>query len=143
MRLFYLILAIVIVSCNSDRPLTDQDQSAFEKMAQDYQTLYMEGSVNLDEILAGMDKDIQMWENGKVWTYVDLVKFGPHLPKKNVIDTYNEQKLLEPNLGYDFVSLRYINTQGDTLRETASRIWKNRDSQWQIVYMNNSIHKED
>ena len=112
-------------------------------MAQAYQSNYMEGSVNLDGILAGMDQDIQMWENGKIWTYSDIEKFGPHLPKKNVIETYNQQKLLEKGLGYDFVSLVYINTSGDTLRESASRIWEQRGEVWKIVYMSNLIHQAE
>ena len=103
----------------------------------------MEGSENLEIILASLDKNIKMWENGKIWTYEDREKYGPHLPKKNVIETYNDQKLLDSGLGYDYVSMLYINSKGDTLRETASRIWKNKDQKWKIVSMNNLINKAD
>ena len=144
MKYFNLILIISILSsCNTDKPISEKEQAEFEKMAQTYQSTYMEGSENLKEILAGMDKDIQMWENGKIWTYDDLVKFGPHLPKKTVIETYNEQRLLEKDLGYDFVTLLYINSKGDTLRETASRIWKKPKDRWKIFYMSNLIKSEN
>lgn len=84
-----------------------------------------------------------MWENGKVWTYKEVEKFGSHLPKKNVIETYNDQKLLKKALGYDYVSSKYISTMsGDTMRETSSRLWKLRDGDWKIIRMNNSIKKE-
>ena len=65
-----------------------------KKWRKTFQTTYMEGAENLEEILAGVDKDIQMWENGKIWTYDNIVEFGPHLPKKKVIETYNEQKIV-------------------------------------------------
>ncbi|MEK6153545.1 hypothetical protein WIW50_09805 [Flavobacteriaceae bacterium 3-367] len=143
MKYVYLILVITFFSCKPDKAFTETEQKEFEKMAQAYQSIYMEGGENLDEILAGIDKSIQMWENGKIWTYDDMVKFGPHLPKKTVIENYDEQKLLERDLGYDFVSILYINTKGDTLRETTSRIWKNSDKKWQIVYMSNLINKAD
>lgn len=108
MKYFYLILTISFLSCNSDKTFTAEDQKEFEKMARTYQTTYMEGAENIEEILAGIDSNIQMWENEKIWTYDDMVKFGPNLPKKIVIKTYNEQKLLEKNIGYDFVTLLYI-----------------------------------
>ena len=95
MKYCYLTLVMSLLACKSDQTFSDRDQKEFEQMAQTYQTTYMEGAENLQEILAGMDENIQMWENGKIWTYTDMVVFGPHLPKKEVIDTYNEQKLLE------------------------------------------------
>ena len=142
MKYLYLILVIpILVSCNSDEIISEKEQIEFEKMARTYQTTYMEGSTNLEEILEGMDKNIQMWENGKIWRYDDMVKFGPHLPNKMVIETYNEQRLLEKNLGYDFVTVIFINGRGDTLRETTSRIWKKPKDKWKIVFMNNLISK--
>lgn len=134
---------ILFFSCNSDKVMTETKEIEFEKMAQDYHNKYVQGSVNLADILAGMDESIDMWENGKVWTYQEVEKFGPHLPKKIVLETYNDQKLLKKDLGYDYVSQKYISTMtGDTMRETSSRLWKLKNGKWKIVRMNNLIKKE-
>ena len=143
MKYTYLLLVGFIISCNSNTSVTEADQNQFADMAQAYHSKYIEGSKNLDDILSAMDQDIKMWENGKIWTYADLEKFGPHLPAKNVIETYNQQKLLKPDIGYDYVSQLYISTiSGDTLRETASRIWQKSKGEWKIVQMNNLIKPE-
>ncbi len=94
-------------------------------MAQGWNTKYMQVSKNLEEILSGLDENLDMWENGKVWTYKEVEKFGLYLPKKDALETYNDQKLLKKSLGYDHVSLKYISSMsGDTIRETSSRLWK-------------------
>jgi hypothetical protein len=143
MKYIYLIVAITFFSCNSYQPFTETEQSEFEKMAQTWHNSYTQGSVNLEEILSGLDKNIIMWENGKVWTYKEVEKFGPHLPKKHIIETYHDQKLLDKNLGYDYVSQKYISTiTGDTMRETSSRLWELKNGNWKIVRMNNLIKKE-
>ena len=143
MKHIYLILVILFISCNSDKAMTETEEIEFEKMAQDWHNKYVQGSVNLVDILAGMDENIDMWENGKVWTYKQVEKFGPHLPKKNILETYNDQKLLNKDLGYDYVSQKYISTMtGDTLRETSSRLWKLKNGTWKIVRMNNLIKME-
>ena len=143
MKYNYLLLLGLIFSCKAETPVSEAEQSEFASMAQAYQGKYNEGSKNLAEILSSIDKDIHMWENGKIWTHADLEEFGPHLPAKNVIANYNQQKLLERDLGYDFVSQLYISTlSGDTLRETASRIWEKSGDQWKIIQMNNLIKPE-
>lgn len=143
MKNIYLILAITFFSCNTNKPVTESDQNEFEKMTQTWQSKYMQGSENLEEILMGLDDNIIMWENGKVWTYKEVEKIGPHLPKKNIIETYHDQKLLNKNLGYDYVSQKYISTiTGDTMRETSSRIWELKNGNWKVVQMNNLIKKE-
>jgi hypothetical protein len=143
MKYVYLILVIAFYSCNSDKPITETEQKEFEKVAQTWHNRYVQGSENLEEILLGLDENIIMWENGKVWTYKEVEKFGPHLPKKNIIETYNDQKLLKKDLGYDYVSQKYISTiTGDTMRETSSRLWKIKKGNWKIVRMNNLIKKE-
>jgi len=143
MKYTLLVLAIIFISCNQEIPITQNDQKEFKEMAQSWHSKYVQGSENLDEILLGLDKNIKMWENGKVWTYGEVEKFGPHLPKKHVIETYNDQNLLNNNLGYDFVSQKYISTiTGDTMRETSSRLWKMKNGNWKIVRMNNLIKKE-
>ena len=131
------------MSCNSNKTFTETEQNEFEKMAQDWQDKYTQGSVHLEKILSGLDENIDMWENGKVWTYKEVEKFGPHLPEKDIIETYNDQKLLKRDLGYDYVSLKYISSMsGDTMRETSSRIWRLKNGEWKIVKMNNLIKKE-
>ena len=143
MRWTYLVLVILLISCNSESPITENDQKEFTEMTQIWQSKYVEGSVNLKEILSGMDENIIMWENDKIQTYNEVEKFGSHLPSKNIIDTYNDQKLLNKNLGYDYVSQMYISTiTGDTMRETSSRLWKLENGNWKIVRMNNLIKKE-
>lgn len=143
MKYIYLIIVIVFFSCNSDNPITETEQKEFEKITQTWHNSYVQGSVNLKDILLGLDEDIIMWENGKVWTYKEVEKIGPHLPKKKIIETYNDQKLLNKDLGYDYVSQKYISTMsGDTMRETSSRLWRKKDGNWKITRMNNLIKKE-
>lgn len=143
MKNYYLILIILFSSCNKENTITESDKITFEKTAQNYQSIYMNGGKNCEQILATLDEDIEMWESGKVWSLDDLKKFCSHLPTKKVIETYNNQKLLEKELGYDYVSQLYISQAKDTLRETTSRIWrKTTDGIWKIVKMNNLIKKE-
>ncbi len=140
---FYRILIIILfASCNNQKPHTEADKKAFEEMAHSYQINYTGGSINCEQILAAMNEETKMWENGNTWTFSDLKKYCPHLPKKNVIETYNNQKLINNEVGYDFVSQLYISQHGDTIRETISRIWKKTDNAWKISVMNNLISKE-
>ena len=143
MKYTYLILVILFISCNSETPITESEQKEFAEMAQTWHNKYTQGSENLEEILLGLDKNINMWENGKIWTYKEVEKFGPHLPKKHIIETYNDQKLLDKDLGYDYVSQKYISSMsGDTMRETSSRLWRKKNGNWKIIRMNNLIKKE-
>jgi hypothetical protein len=142
MKANYLILVITLIACNAEKSFTETEQVKFEIMTQAWQSKYMQGSENLEEILMGLDDNIIMWENGKVWSYMEVEKFGPHLPKKKIIETYHDQKLLNKNLGYDYVTQKYISTiSGDTMRETSSRIWELKDGNWKIVRMNNLLQR--
>lgn len=115
-------MVITFFSCNQEIPITHSEQKEFKDLAQSWHSRYVQGSENLEEILLGLDKNIKMGENGKVWTYEEVEKFGPHLPEKHILDTFNDQYLLNSNLGYDYVSQKYISTiTGDTMRETSSR----------------------
>ena len=143
MKYTSLLFALIFISCNSENPITENEQKEFTEMTQTWHNKYVQGSVNLKEILSGMDENIIMWENDKVWTYKEVEKFGPHLPSKKIIDTYNDQKLINKDLGYDYVSQKYISSMtGDTMRETSSRLWKLKNGNWKIVRMNNLIKKE-
>ena len=143
MKYIYLILLFLIISCNTDKDTLKTDEQDFIEMTQTWHNKYTQGSENLEEILVGLDKIINMWENGKIWTYKEVEKFGPHLPKKHIIETYNDQKLLDKDLGYDYVSQKYISSMsGDTMRETSSRLWRKKNGNWKITRMNNLIKKE-
>ena len=143
MKYTYLIFGILFISCNSETPITENEQKEFAEMTQTWHNKYTQGSENLEEILLGLDNNINMWENGKIWTYKEVEKFGPHLPKKHIIETYNDQKLLDKDLGYDYVSQKYISSMsGDTMRETSSRLWRKKNGNWKIIRMNNLIKKE-
>ena len=128
---------------NSDKDTLKTNEQDFIEMTQILHNKYTQGSENLEEILLGLDKNINMWENGKIWTYEEVEKFGSHLPKKHIIETYNDQKLLAKDLGYDYVSQKYISSMsGDTMRETSSRLWRKKNGNWKITRMNNLIKKE-
>ncbi|MGD8428467.1 MAG: hypothetical protein PVH63_12620 [Balneolaceae bacterium] len=142
MKYGFLILITLLASCKTKPAVTPTEIDTFEQLAQSYQTTYMDGSENCEEILAAMDENIKMSENGKTWTYPDLKKFCPHLPKKNVVETYNDQRLLNSDWGYDFVSQLYVTSKKDTIRETVSRIWEKKNNTWKIVQMNNLLKKE-
>lgn len=143
MKYIFLVQALFLLSCKSDIQITEDEQMEFAEMAQAYQQDIMQGAEKLDAILSKMDRDLQMWENDKIWTYELIEEFGPHLPKKEVVDVYNEQVLLNNDLGYDFVTMVYVSTiNGDTLRETASRIWKKSDEGWKVTNMSNLIKME-
>ena len=143
MKYIFLVLAFFLLSCKADIPITEEEQKEFTEMAQAYQRDIMQGAEKLDAILSKMDRDLQMWENDKIWTYELIEEFGPHLPKKKVIDVYNEQILLKRKLGYDFVTLVYVSTiTNDTMRETSSRIWRKDNNGWKVTNMSNLIKRE-
>lgn len=142
MKYTSIILLILFVSCSTDTKISDTQIKDFQEMAQTYQTIYNEGSENCDQILAAIDENIEMWENGRIWSYSELEKFCPHLPKKNVVQTYNDQTLLDKNLGFDFVSQSFVIQNGDTMRETSSRLWQKKGSTWKIVKMKNLISRK-
>jgi hypothetical protein len=128
----------------------DADQEAkqkeFEEIAQTFQANYMEGSENCESIIQAIDKDVKMSENKfsqqMSMTYEQLVQFCPHLPKKEVISTITEQRLLSSELAFDYVTQLYLRKSvGDTVRETSSRIWELKDGNWKIIQMNSSLSK--
>ena len=149
MKKFYLILTLILVNfINSyaQDVITVQQQKEFEKIAQTFQTKYMAGSENCEYILQVIDENIKMSEiqfsKKMVLTYEQLVQFCPHLPNKEVVETITEQRLLSKELGFDYVSQLYLRkSKGDTIRETASRIWKYKNGSWKIIQMNSSLNK--
>ncbi len=147
MKNFVILLLIGITSCKKESSVTEPHKEAFEKIARTFQNKYIEGSVNCDFIINFIDENIMMSESqfGKrnmSISYDQLVRYCPHLPQKQTINTITEQRLLNPNLGYDYVSQLYLRkSAGDTARETSVRIWENKNGTWKIIQMNNSLHK--
>ena len=138
-RSIFLFAILLLCSCQSNPEAPDFTIEEFQEMAQKYQELYMDGGANCELILMAMHKSIRFSENGKNWSYSDLEKYCPHLPKKEVISTVNDQRLLNPTLGYDWVSQLFTTSKGDTVRETASRIWQKDNDTWKIIQMNNLL----
>ena len=89
----------------------------------------MSGSENCEDIFNSIDKDVKMSEirfsePAKSFTHEQLVQFCPHLPKKQVIETETEQRMISSTLEYDHVSQLYLRKSlGDNVGETSSRIW--------------------
>jgi|GEM_PF-1613604 len=149
MKNIYLVLTLILgiyMNSYAQETTTQEQRKEFEKTAQTFQINYMEGSDNCESIIQAIDKNAKMSENRfsqqMTMTYDQLVQFCPHLPKKEVINTVTEQRLLSSELGYDYVSQLYLRRSvGDTIRETSSRIWKLRDGSWKIIQMNSSLSK--
>ena len=147
MKYFSLVFIVVVIACNTEPSDFESQQKEFEKVAQKYQAKYTGGSDNCEYIVQSIDENIKMSEisfGGPPvdFTYDLLVQYCPHLPKKQVIETSTEQRLLLPDLGYDYVSQLYLRKSlGDTVRETSSRIWKKKEGKWKIIQMNNSLNK--
>ena len=147
MKYYVVFVLIIFTACNNEPSLSENQQNEFENVARTYQSKYMEGSVNCTFILKAIDEEIRMSETQfggpKIdISYEQLVQFCPHLPKKQVIETVTEQRLLQADLGYDYVSQLYLRTSvGDTARETSSRIWQKKDGVWKIIQMNNALNK--
>lgn len=144
-----LLIIFLLSACTSisNAQNTANQQREFEEIAQTFQKKYMGGNENCDDILKSLDDNIQMSEITflapvKSFSYEQIVQFCPHLPKKQVIETTTEQKLLTAELGYDYVNQLYLRKSvGDTVRETSSRIWANKNGGWKIIQMNNSLNK--
>lgn len=142
---FLLIATLFIASCsNTETAVTEAQQKEFRTMAQAYQTAYNGGGANCDQITKAFDENVKMSEIqfGQFinYPYEVIIAYCPHLPKKQVIETTSEQRLLTPTLGYDYVSQLYLRqNKTDTIRETSSTIWENKNGQWKIIQMNNSL----
>jgi hypothetical protein len=147
MKYLSILFLIIITSCKNVSSINEAQKKDFENLAKEYQKKYMDGSENCEYILDALDENIKMSESqfGQPVmdiSYEQLVKYCPHLPKKEVISTITEQRLITSNLGYDYVSQLYLRKSvGDTVRETSSRIWEKKNEAWKIIQMNNSLNK--
>ena len=135
MKYLFILLATLLISCTSNT-ISNSDAEEFANTVQLYQSMYVEGDEdNCDKILEMVDEDIEFTENGERWTKADMIQYCPYLPEKDVFETISNQKLLTPDLAYDFVSQLYLNEEQDTLSETTSRVWRNIGDGWKIVKM--------
>ena len=147
MKYFALFLIVVLASCSKEPSISELQKQEFEQITREYQNKYIDGSENCEYILNSIDENIHMSESqfglpNVTISYEQLVQFCPHLPKKEVINSITEQRLLTPSLGYDYVSQLYLRKSvGDTVRETSSRIWAKNDEVWKIIQMNSSLNK--
>lgn len=147
----YILLAPLLIAlhfcCKAQNQFTDTQQKEFEETVRTFQTKYVAGNDNCEYIINFIDKNVKMSEArfsepAKNFTYQQLKQFCPHLPKKLIIETITEQRLLSPQLGYDFVSQLYLRKSlGDTVRETTSRIWEHKDGIWKIIQLNTLLSK--
>jgi len=71
-------------------------------------------------------------------TQEQLVQFCPLLPKKDVIITETEQRIMSSELGYNYVSQLYLRKIAG---ETSSGIWKLKDDGCEVIQMNSSPNK--
>ncbi len=126
--------------------LTDAEKQEFAKVAQTFQEKYMDGGENCDYLMKVIDENVVLSEiqftKELSMTHEMLVQFCPHLPKKEVVSTVSEQRLLTADMAFDYVSQLYLRKSlGDTVRETSARIWKKKDGVWKIIQLNNSLNK--
>ena len=75
MKHSYLLILLLLVSCKVDNTISESELKAFQSMSQTYQTTYLNGGDHCEDILLAMSEKIEMWENGKVWTYTDPVSY--------------------------------------------------------------------
>ncbi|TBW29980.1 hypothetical protein [Gramella sp. KN1008] len=145
--LLIILLVLAGISTFKAQESITSEQREFEEMARTFQDNYNAGSEKCDEILEAYHRDARLTETAfsgplKSFTYEQLLQFCPHLPKKEVIETTTEQKLLTSKLGYDYVSQLYIRKSiGDTVRETSSKIWEKRNGKWKIIHVNSLLNK--
>ena len=130
---------LTLASCASAPRVSDSDTAEFQSVAERFQQLYLGGGENCERILPALAEDIEMLENGRVWTYEDLQEYGPYLPKKNVIRSWSDRSVLTPDLAYDFVTAVFEDDAGAQRRETTCRLWRKTAGAWKIVRMNNVL----
>lgn len=140
-RVVYLLPTVLplLASCTHEPPISDSESAEFQQVAEDFQRLYVDGAENCARILPTIAEDVEMVENGQVWTHADLEQYCPHLLKKRVVESWSDHALLGPELAYDFTSVVFENDAGGRGRETTARVWAKRAGRWSIVRMNNVV----
>jgi len=135
LRRLACVLALLLPACTAESRGSGA-HAEFVEQTRAFQRMYMGGGEHCPELLAMLNDSIRFWENGEEWSRAQLDQFCPHLPRKNVVETVHRHRVLAPGLAHDFVTQLYIRERGDTIRESASRIWQKSDDGWQVVEMN-------
>ena len=142
MRNALCILALALLAvpgCTRAPGFTDADTARFEQVAERFQQLYSGGGGNCEGILMGVAEDVTLIENGERWGYSELARFCPHLPAKQVLETWADRTLIGPALGYDFVTQIYENESASPRRETTVRVWRNTGGEWKVIRMSSVL----
>jgi len=114
-------------------------QEDFINYATRFHELYITAG-DCDDRNGMIDKDILFFENGKAFSYQNILDYCSYIEPKNVFDIYSEQNLVQPSVGFDFVEHYYVNSDQDTIRETSSRIWQFKAGSWVVTHMQVSRH---
>jgi len=122
-------------ACSGETAVTDADVGGFRRVAETYQQLYMDGGENCDQIVPILAEDIRMVENGEAWSYEQMEKYCPYLPRKEVISSWSDLAVIAPDRAYDFVTSVYRVDENPPGRETVARVWTRIEGQWKIVRM--------
>ena len=121
MKYTYIFIACMFLSCSSEKPDLKKIETDFINTAKHLHELYINAG-DCSEMNAMIDKDIVFFENGKPFTYENILEYCSYIKPKNAFDIYSKQYIIEPNVGFDYVEQYYVNSEQDTLRETTSRI---------------------
>jgi len=115
--------------------VTDADVSAFRRVAEDYQQLYMDGGENCEQIVRVLAEDIRMLENGEAWSHEQMEQYCPYLPHKEVLSSWADFDVVRSDVAYDFATTVYQVEENPPGRETVARVWEKIGGEWKIVRM--------
>lgn|SRR5690606_28938680 len=134
MRYTFIFYASLLLSCSSEKPDLRVVESEFAGRTKLFHELYITAG-DCSERNAMIDKDIIFLENGQPFTYENILEYCSYIKPKDVFNIYSKQYLIQPTVGFDYVDQYYLNSEQDTLRETASRIWQLKSDNWLVTHM--------
>lgn len=134
MRYFILALGCFTFSCSNDTAESKNAEAHFINTAKRFHKLYITAG-DCSERNAMVDKSILFYENGKQFTYQNILDYCSYIKPKNAFNIYTEQYLIQPTVGFDYTDQYYLNSEQDTVRETTSRIWQLKSSNWVVTHM--------
>ncbi len=134
MKYLKLALACFILSCSNDKPGSKNAEADFINTAKQFHQLYITAG-DCAERNAMVDKSILFYENGKQFTYQNILDYCSYIKPKNTFNIYTEQYLIQPMVGFDYTDQYYLNSEHDTVRETTSRIWQLKSGNWVVTHM--------
>lgn len=135
MKYIILFLSILILSCsNSDQSSLAETEAEFAKTAKQFHNLYITAG-DCDESNSMVHEGILFYENGRQFTYQNILEYCAYGKPKQPYETFSKQYLIKPDVGFDYVDQYYVNSEQDTLREVSSRIWEKNSNGWVVTYM--------